>query len=438
MLDPSRLFPSCRVTALPNGLTVVFAPIEAPAVGVTLAVRCGPAFERPRDAGIAHFLEHMLFRGIPTAPTSTLLARQLDAIGADANAATSSDLTMLWHKLLPEHLAEGLALLYAMVTEPELTDLETERQIVLEELGEELDERGRLIAIDQLAAAVLFGKHPYARPILGTAAALQRFTAADLRRQLRTCYRPGNAVLIVSGRFDRRTAERAVKASFGRWQEPDDLPLPVVPATVPEYTGPQVHRVFTGGRSQVLVRLSCRGHACTSRAHEHEKALWRLLDSGPSSPLRRVLQEEQGFCYTLGTDLDVYEQGSALHIDLTLHPDRLQAGIGALLDMLGQRVRHGIPRDECDWMAQQYAKEKRFAAQDLWDYPTIVGLRALGKHPRQFSDDFADVLDLTPAALTRTARRLLRPDNLLLTIVGPVPARQVEPLRKLLADFPGR
>ncbi len=330
-------------------------------------MRCGPVFEEAHNNGISHFLEHMLFRGTPEYPSGSQLNLALDRVGAEANAATFSDMTVVSMRLLPEALQEGLTLFRRMLSVPVCEGITAERRIIIEECLEDFDEEGRLIAIDQLSSQLLFGRHPYSLPITGEPRVLKRLTRADLLEHLHRHYRPDAGVLCLSGAIDAAGVMDAVRESFGDWKNPAGPPR--LSSTLPEpiFVGPQLVRVESP-RSQVNARLSFRAPSFADPDYYLLKALIRILDAPAGSPLRQKVQDENGFCYNFSAGLDAYEKAGAVHIDMTVQPDRLYDALEVSLNVLAELRDSGVPPEIVEHMIAQYIKGKRFAAVDHWDF----------------------------------------------------------------------
>ena len=421
--------------AFPNGLSVVFHHFPAPSIGFAYLVRAGPALETPQDNGISHFLEHMLFRGVPRYPSSEEFTHALDRVGAEANAATFTDLIVLSCRLLPECLGEGLTLFKEMVASPVFAGLDAEREIILEELLEDFDEDGTLTAIDQLSSQLIFRNHPYALPILGNRDYLRLVTQNDLMTHLRAFFHPSGSALCLSGNFDPKFAKNLIGKTFGKMPRGEPEPTDNV-GPVPAFRGPQMSWVDSP-RSQIQCRISFRGYAIGDSDFALQKTLARLLDNPSGSPLRQAMQDEKGFCYSLGVSLDGYAKAGALHIDFTVKPERLIDAVFECLRVLAALARKPPSEGIVEHLLFQYVKGKRFAANDPWDFCGRVGFRALFPGAQTFAEEFEETQRVRPSDIQRIARRLFRPKNLGITLVGPWHGRYEHRLWRMLDHFPG-
>lgn len=400
-------------------------------------VKCGPIVETPENNGISHFLEHMLFRGTPEFPSAQKLSFALDKVGADANAATFTDMTIVSQRVLPEAVEEALTVLFGMVTRPILDGIEAERDIILEECREDLDEDGQLIAMDQLSSQMMFGKHPYAMPILGTAESVAGFSAKQVKAFHRDFYRPSRSVICLSGQIQPSHALEAVRRVFGGWRESRrPVPVPRIPP-VKQWVGPRKLVVKTGS-SQIHCRVSFRGPAFTHPDYFIAEALARILDSGSGSPLRRVLQEERGFCYTFGVGTDSYEEAGGLHIDLSVKPDNLPEALERILDVMFELARKGVPGELVKHMIAQYVKYKRFAVADLWEFSGKEAFHVLFPRSGPFDEEIVKTQKLTGRKMQPAIRRIVRMENLGLTLIGAVSRKLNSQIRAVLDQYAER
>ncbi|MBN1206111.1 MAG: insulinase family protein, partial [Myxococcaceae bacterium] len=186
---------------LPSGLRVV--TIETPHLHTALLavyVRTGSRHETAANNGVSHFLEHLFFRGSESWPDTVKMNAAVEEVGGNLNGVTTRDHGYYYTPLHPDHLGVGMEILGDMLTRPRLTDMEVERQIILEEMLDEVDEKGRDIDIDNLSKRVLFPQHPLAFKIAGTRESVSRLTHEQVREHFARHYVTGNMVVTAAGR----------------------------------------------------------------------------------------------------------------------------------------------------------------------------------------------------------------------------------------------
>lgn len=233
-----------RVT-LPNGMKVVVVETySAPTVSLNIFVRAGSLHETPDTTGLAHFYEHMFFRGTPTR-SGLEFKKAIESLGGTTNATTSRDMTHYYINMPSQFSEQGLelmadALLHAEVS---LDSVDKEREVVLQEYNLGLNNPGR-IASDRLYE-LAFGEHPYGKSIIGEKALLEGYTRENLTWWKQTYYVPERTALVVVGDVDAQKVVAKARELFSNFKaqspsRPDNFapPRPPLEPQVVTETGP--------------------------------------------------------------------------------------------------------------------------------------------------------------------------------------------------------
>jgi zinc protease len=200
---------------LANGLRVILVERHLdPVVAVTCWYRVGARNELEDEAGVSHFLEHMMFKGTKRHGKGEV-DRTTTRLGGQNNAFTSYDHTGYWFELASDRWEAALDLeadrMRNLLLDP--AEFASEKAVVLEELSMGLDDPWR--ALSQGINEMLFERHPYRRPIIGYPDVLERMTPEDMREYYDRFYHPGNATLVIAGDIKPTAAFKAVKERFG-------------------------------------------------------------------------------------------------------------------------------------------------------------------------------------------------------------------------------
>lgn len=198
-----------------NGFKLIYRRTDqAPAIALDLWVGVGSAEETGREAGIAHVLEHMLFKGTKKRGPGEI-AREVEGLGGEINAFTSFDYTVYTLALAGRYAPQGIDILFDALTasafDPD--ELEREKLVILEEI-----KRGRDIPSQHLSQLLFRGAyptHPYGKPVIGDEDSVRSFTQADLKRFVRRWYRPANMSLVAVGPNPFSEVKALAKATFG-------------------------------------------------------------------------------------------------------------------------------------------------------------------------------------------------------------------------------
>lgn len=200
---------------LSNGLTVLLEEEHsAPVIALNALVKVGSAMESKAEAGIAHFIEHMLFKGTPNRPVGRI-AYEVEAAGGDINAYTSFDQTVYYINMASRFADEGIDILGDAISNPlfEEEEIAREAEVICEEIRRSDDSASHRLS--DLAFANTFGKHPYGSPIIGSYKTVKSFRQKHLRDFWKRWYTADNMVFIVVGDFDTKTILPKLERAFG-------------------------------------------------------------------------------------------------------------------------------------------------------------------------------------------------------------------------------
>jgi predicted Zn-dependent peptidase len=202
---------------LNNGLEIIAEGNDAAySLAASFFVKTGSRDETDDVAGVSHFLEHMMFKGTPTR-TAADVNRELDELGAYANAYTSEETTCYYAMLLPE-LQDRIVDLLGDILRPSLRpqDFDTEKQVILEEIRMYDDQPP--FGADETCRELFFGDHPLRRCVLGTCESVENLTAEQMREYFERRYSPGNILLAAAGNVNFDALIRQAEKACGDWK----------------------------------------------------------------------------------------------------------------------------------------------------------------------------------------------------------------------------
>ncbi|MGL4285418.1 MAG: M16 family metallopeptidase [Phreatobacter sp.] len=281
-----------HLTTLPSGLTVVtdaMAHLKTAAITVTVGV--GGRDERPDEHGISHLLEHMAFKGT-SRRTARGMAEEIEAIGGDLNAATASENTAYFAKVLGEDLPVAADMLADILTDPlfDAGELAKEKNVIVQEIGAAEDTPDDVV-FDHFVAAAFPGQ-PLGRTILGTPQAVRAATSDKLRGYMSRSYTARNTVVAAAGAVDHEQVVALVAEKFA----------PFADATAPAHEGAR----YGGGIKTVArpleqsnIVIGFEGISYRDPAIYAIGVFTNLLGGGLSSRLFQEVREERGLCYEI-------------------------------------------------------------------------------------------------------------------------------------------
>ncbi|WNG56277.1 insulinase family protein [Archangium gephyra] len=400
---------------LPNGLRVV--TVETPHLHTALLavyVRTGSRHETAASNGVSHFLEHLFFRGSEGWPDTVKMNSAVEEVGGNLNGVTTRDHGYYYTPLHPAHLDVGLEVLGDMLTRPRLTDMEVERNIILEEMLDEVDEKGRDIDIDNLSKRVLFPDHSLAFKIAGTKESVSRLSHEQIREHFARHYVTGNMVVTAAGRVKHDEVLARVERHFARLprgSESIDLPPPPTPA------GPRLH-VVTHDESQTEFRISFR---TVPEHHEDWPALQllrRFLDDGLSSRLPFEIVEKRGLAYSVHASLEAFHDAGIFEIEAACAPDRASLVVAEVFRVLGELSTTPVGEEELARAKRRHRMLLEFSQDSPGELAGWFGGTELFRRPESFGFR-ADLVDAASAAHVRdVARRYFARENLTVVAVG--------------------
>src|ERR1700720_52438 len=204
-----------RKHVLPNGLVVITETMtHVRSVSVGVWVRNGSRREVPEENGLAHFMEHMVFKGTERR-SAEAIAREMDSVGGMLDAFTSKEQICFNAKILDEHLPIAFDVIADLVLRPKFDaeDVKKERQVVLEEIKMDLDNPEYLL--HEIFTRGFWPGHPLGRPILGTPETVRRFSRESLRKRFAHWFAPDRLVLTAAGNVTHEQVLELVQREFG-------------------------------------------------------------------------------------------------------------------------------------------------------------------------------------------------------------------------------
>jgi predicted Zn-dependent peptidase len=298
---------SARLTTLSNGLRIVtehMPGLQSASVG--LWVTAGGRHERVEQNGIAHFLEHMAFKGTPRR-TALQIAEAIEDVGGYINAYTSKEMTAYYARVLSGDVGLALDVISDIVLNPVFheADIETERHVILQEIGQTLDTPDDII-FDWLQEAS-YPDQPFGRTILGPEERVAGFGAADLRRFVSEHYGPDNMILSAAGGVDHDAIVAQAEAIFAGVK-----PVGTGAFDSARFSG--VERREVKELEQAHFALSLQAPGYRDEAVHAAQVYAMAMGGGMSSRLFQKIREERGLCYSIFAQSAAYEDTGSITV----------------------------------------------------------------------------------------------------------------------------
>jgi zinc protease len=413
----------CTRFALDNGLSVVLAPRPgSEVVAVQAWVAAGAADEPDDKAGVAHLLEHMVFKGTARRGVGEITAA-VESVGGDVNAWTSLDQTV-FHAVLPRPEWElGVDLLADALQGARLDpdELEREREVVLEEIRQGADDPVRAVGHALFGAAHVV--HPYRRPVIGSAASVRGLGRADLVDFFRTWYVADATTLVIAGDLDPAVVRRAARRHLGAMPS---APLRRRRPVEPAQAAPRSVQVT---RDVALAQLVVGFHA-PPPGHDDAPLLDLAavaLGQGESSRLSRLVVRGRALASRAWAYVHGLRDGGMLIAGATTRPDAVVAAAAAIGDEIA-RLGRDLGDAELDKARAAVEADHVFQLETAPGVARRVGWwQVTAGDAAALSGYLARVRSATAGQVRAAAQRHLRADNMTVASVAPTAAARRTP-----------
>ncbi|MGB7622548.1 MAG: pitrilysin family protein [Terriglobia bacterium] len=409
-------------TILENGLTIATEQLpHVRSVSLGIWLRSGSRRETREQNGIAHFIEHMLFKGTRRRSAEEI-ARAVDSIGGNLDAFTAKECTSFSIKVLDEHLKFAIDLVSDLVLNPRLDPkaIDKERSVVLEEIKMVEDTPDDLV--HELFIQNFWKNHPLGWPILGTEKTISRIERAQLEKYFRECYVPKNMIVAAAGRLDHSRLVSWIEQKFGQLNH-----SPVPPKSPAPRSFALVNARNKRSLEQVHLCLGVPSYPITHPKRHATYVLNTILGGGMSSRLFQNIRERRGLAYTVFSNLDPYSDTGCLSIYAATAPKSTKQTIALILQELKKIKRKPVSTEELG-RAKEHLKGglvlglestgsrmANLARQELY-FGTFTSINAMMRSIDRVSAD----------EVREVARDSFKPEAIALSLVGKLNGIQIQ------------
>lgn len=414
---------------LPNGLRVV--TVELPhlhSAALVMYAKVGSRYERAEDNGLSHFVEHMLFRGTKQHPSSYALNCAIEELGGTLYAETGRDYSLYQITLAPELVGKGIDLFGEIMAEPRFAQIDLERQIILEEINEDLDERGRDINLDDRARGLMFPGHALGQKITGPAKNVKRFGVRDVKRHYRRFYGATNLVFCVSGPVARRDVVRRTRRAMGRLPSGQAATTDVPPDLV---GAPKVVYIENPG-SQTALQVLFRALPEAHPDYVPLQALGRVLDDGMSTRLHYTLCDQLGLAYYVSSSMEPFHDTALFEVDGAAGHAKFAELVRRTLELLGRFREERVEPGELDKAKRRYRYDLSSAFDDADAMAGWFGGTELFYPPAEFESKIARMEAVTADDILRAAQTVFAPERMVLGTSGSLGAKQRREVERIV------
>ncbi|PIR61531.1 MAG: hypothetical protein COU66_03320 [Candidatus Pacebacteria bacterium CG10_big_fil_rev_8_21_14_0_10_44_11] len=418
---------------LKNGLSVLV--VEMPGVhSVTSLVLCntGSRYEDPHQAGIAHFFEHIVFKGTAKYSSPQLLASSIDAIGADFNAFTSKEYTGYYVKSASQHLESSLDVLSDMLLCPLIkqADIDREKGVIIEEINMYKDTPMRYVAdlFEQMAYADFGLKHD----IVGNKTTISAIKQSDFQTFLSSWYGLPNMLLVLAGDADVLHKDSTLKLVEEAFAKEPNQPRATTKVTIENYFSKQplsVERLYIEHKQTEQAHLIL-GWPGISRHEDAMRPQLSILDTvlggNMSSRLFSEVREKRGLCYYVRSDTDMYHEVGLVGASAGVDPNRVFEAIEVIMNEFAQLAQSKKPITAAELVrAKEYIRgTMTLSFEDSRSVAQNYGLKQLLLNKVEtLEESLARIQAVTLEEVNQLAVQLFAKAKPKLTVIGPFDQR---------------
>ena len=398
---------------LDNGIRLVtesMGHVRSVSLGVWLT--SGSRHESDENSGIAHFVEHMLFKGTDTRSAEDI-AQAVDSIGGQLDAFTAKEYASYYVKVLDEHLPLAVDILSDIVLRPAFNaiDIDREKKVILEEIKMVEDTPDDLV--HELFTQAFWEGHPLGRPILGTKESVESLTQQRLREHFTGAYAAENVIISAAGNIEHAAVREALEKAFGSMPSSGTRQTMAPPHVVPKVVI----------RSKELEQSHlCLGASSYPQNHDARYASYVLntiLGGSMSSRLFQNIREKRGLCYSVFSGINAYRDAGSL----TVYAGCANEAVGEVIDLTVEELKV-IKQTPVAGTELRRAKDHLKGSVMLSLENTASRMSHLARQEiyfdRQFSLDetLEGIERVTPEDILQVARDLFSNGALAATVLG--------------------
>jgi len=414
-------------TTLNNGLRLITSTMpHTRSVSITIFIGTGSRYESEAEAGISHFIEHLLFKGTEKRTTAREIAEAIEGVGGILNGGTGKELTTYWCKVAQPHFQLALDVLVDILFHSKFDpqDIARERQVIIEEINMSRDSPSQ--RVNTLIDELLWSGHPLGREVTGNKESVAALTRDAMLNYLQGQYLPDNAVVAIAGNIQHQEMVAAVSQATGSWANQQPHPG----YSVYEQQPTQPLRIETRDIEQAHLCLALPGLSLLHPKRFTLDLLNVILGAGMSSRLFAEIRDKLGLVYSIHSYVEHLLDSGSVIVYAGVEPKNLETVIKAILEQLYQ-LKEQVPQSELV-KAKELSKGRLILRmEDSHNVAGWLGGQEILTGRILSVDQVISIIDaITADELRQLAQEVIIGNELRLAVVGPIASDT--PLEKLL------
>jgi len=416
-------------TTLDNGLRLITASLpHTRSVCFSVFIGTGSRYEADAEAGISHFIEHLLFKGTSKRPTAKEISEAIEGVGGILNGGTDKELTIYWAKVPQHQLPLAIDVITDMLLQSKFDPeaLTKERQVIIEEINMSKDSPAQWV--NMLIDEILWPDHPLGRDIAGRRESVAAMTREAMLDYLQHHYCPNNTVISIAGNIQHEEMLTTINQTLGNWK--NHHPQPGYPAFKPR----QAPRLRYEKRDTEQAHF-CLALPGLSHLHPRRFAfdlLNVILGEGMSSRLFTEIREKLGLVYSINSYVEHFFDSGGLIIYAGVEPKNLKTAVTATLEQL-HRIKDDISEADLT-RAKEFSKGRLLLRmEDSRNVAAWLGGQEIITQRILVPDQIVSIIDaITTDEIKELTREFIIDSEFRLAVVGPI--ENEDALAELLPD----
>ena len=403
---------------LDNDQTVIIKEVhDNPIVTIDTWIKTGSINENDKNNGVAHFLEHLFFKGTTKHPTGEF-DRILESKGAQTNAATSKDFTHYYITLPSKYFETAIDLHADMLMNPLIPrkELEKERKVVIEEIAKTNDNPENKLYENMVQSFYI--NHPYKRKVIGKKEIIENISREEIFNFYNSWYNPSNMITVVVGDIDTTQALDLIKKNFNRPEAKN--------CKNPKYKSDkniekQIEITAKDKVKNGYMLIGFRGVPQENRADSYAlDVLATILGDGRTSKLYQAVKEQKQLAYSISAGHASMKDDSLVFVRANFTPENKDKVKKAIFDEI-TKVRNGnIDEQEISTAKNIIERDTFYARESTSNIANELGYTTLVYGDAKYYDEYIDnIKKVTKADLIRVAKKYLNPNHAVISIMLP-------------------
>jgi predicted Zn-dependent peptidase len=404
-------------TVFDNGLKVITCTMpHTRSVCLAILVGTGSCYEIPEEAGISHFVEHLLFKGTRRRPTAKEISQDIEGVGGIINGGTDKEMTVYWCKVAKDYFPVALDVLSDLLLNSRFDskDIQQERPIIIEEINMNLDLPQQ--RVNMLIDELLWPEQPLGCEVAGNKDTVTAMSREQILDYVARRYVPNNTLVSVAGNIGHEEALRQIEPLFNKW------------TAGKLSTGYVSDDKQTEARLRIEPRKCEQAHLCLAThgfSHSHRRRfaldlLNTVLGSGMSSRLFTEIREHKGLAYDIHSYTEHFLKSGSFVVYAGIDPKKMETAVTAVVEELG-KLKIGVTSEELTRAKELSKGRLQLRLEDSQNMALWLGTQEILRRHILSVDEVISIIDaITEDELREVAQEIIKDDGLNLAIVGPL------------------